>query len=120
MTKMLVMFEVEASAFGAIMDAIGPMFTEITNFRTEEANPPKPVRTATARKPEWNTLGRSKVQQIIMESLQLTPKSPVPYSTLEGLLAQGGFAAKSLSPALTQLVRQGLVKRLGDKTVSLI
>lgn len=120
MTKMLVMFEVEASAFGAIMGAIGPMFTEITNFRTEEANPPKPVRTATARKPEWNTLGRSKVQQIIMDSLKLTPNTPQPYKLLEKALADQGYNSKSLSPAMTQLVRQGLVKRLGDKTVSLI
>ena len=109
----LLYLEVEQSDIGKLLSDLAPYIPNMRDFRMEvESKTPvaKPKRAA-------KTPGRSRVQEIILNTI--ADGKPHSYFNLQLALTEGGFAANSLSPAISYLMRDGKIVKTSSDHIQL-
>ena len=112
MATMTVMFDVDVTDSGSVMQALAPCMGVLRNFCMEVKENTRPKRYASPR--------GSKVEDTIMAALKASANGPVHKNKLGEELSKIGLSANSVSPAVSGLEKAGKVRRVRDGMVELV
>lgn len=124
MTKLLVYFECDPAQIGDIIGSIGSNMALVRNLRieTEErATKPKQVRGKQADiHSDYKDMGRSRVIQAMFAALKEAGSKGCTRDHFRRVMTKNNLAANSFSPALSFLLKEGLVGRTPNDRFVLI
>lgn len=110
----LVYFECAEADLGKIMSALAPALSSTSELRIETKH------NAPAKSKRRHTPRGSRVNDTILEYMRAEPAGTTfHYDALSHALVQVGLAPTSVTPAISQLVAEGVVERMGRKLVAL-